>query len=844
MVRGLRLVARCYNGPMTTHDDALTPALDWFGGHGWTPFAFQQEIWRAYLAGESGLAHAATGTGKSYAAWFGPLLQWLAANPDRARWPAQPPRLRVLWITPLRALAADTEQALRAPLVDLGLPWTVERRTGDVSSHAKGRQLKKPPTALITTPESLSLLLSQPDARTFFADLEAVVVDEWHELMGTKRGVQAELCLARLRGWRPSLRTWGLSATLGNLDTALAVLLGADAAGSARPGRLVRGEAPKSVVIDSLLPDRVDRFPWAGHLGLKMLPQVVDAIEEGRTALVFTNTRSQTELWYQALINARPDWAGDIALHHSSLSPDTRQWVEDGLKDGYLRCVVCTSSLDLGVDFSPVDRVLQVGSPKGVARLLQRAGRSGHQPGVESRATCVPTHAFELVEVAAARHAIAAGHVEGREPPDKPLDVLVQHLVTVALGGGFVESELLAEVRTAYSYRTLGDDEWQWALDFVVNGGDALHAYPEYKRISLDDGRYVVGDRQIGTRHRLSIGTIVGDAQIEVRYLNGPSLGTIVENFVARLKPGDRFLFAGRVLELVRVREMTAWVRRANSSRGAVPRWTGANLPISTELGEAMRAKLADAALGVLDDPEMLAVAPVLRLQAKWSCIPALDELLVERVKTREGHHLFVYPFAGRLVNMGLAALFAYRLGQIQPLTATVTATDYGFELLSPEPAPLDEALAATPPLFDTTRLLEDIPASLNASELARRQFREVARVAGLIFEGFPGRKVRARHVQASSDLFFDVFQKYDAGNLLLTQARREVLLRQLEATRLAHTLTRMAGSKLRLMECARPTPFCFPILVERLQESTVSTESLEDRIRKMTIQLEADAGA
>ncbi len=827
---------------MTMHKHDLTLALGWFARRGWEPFAFQQDIWRAYLNGESGLIHAATGTGKTYAAWFGPLLQWLAQHPDPNRQPAQAPPLRVLWITPLRALAADTEQSLRAPLTELGMPWSVERRTGDSSSHTKSRQLKKPPTALITTPESLSLLLSQPDAHAFFVGLEAVVVDEWHELMGTKRGAQTELCLARLRKWQPSLRTWGLSATLGNLNTALAVLLGVDGSGQPCPGRLVRGETPKSIRIDSLLPDRVDRFPWAGHLGLKMLPQVVDAIAEGRTALVFTNTRSQTELWYQAIINAQPDWAGDIALHHSSLSPDTRQWVEEGLKEGYLRCVICTSSLDLGVDFAPVDRVLQVGSPKGVARLLQRAGRSGHQPGVESRATCVPTHALELVEVAAARHAIATGHIEGREPLDKPLDVLVQHLVTVALGGGFVEQELLAEVRTAYSYRTLGDDEWQWALNFVVNGGDALLAYPEYKRVGLAEGRYVVGDRQIGTRHRLSIGTIVGDAQIEVRYLNGPSLGTVVENFVARLKPGDRFLFAGRVLELVRVREMTAWVRRSNSSRGAVPRWTGTNLPISTELGEAVRAKLADAALGVFEDPEMLAVAPVLRLQTKWSRIPALDELLVERIETREGHHLFVYPFAGRLVNMGLAALFAYRLGQIRPLTATVTATDYGFELLSPEPAPLVEALAATPSLFDTGRLLEDIPASLNASELARRQFREVARVAGLVFEGFPGRKARTRHVQASSDLFFDVFQKYDAGNLLLTQAQREVLLRQLDATRLACTLTHMAASKLLLIDCARPTPFCFPILVERLQESTVSTESLEDRIRKMTLQLEAYA--
>jgi len=829
---------------MTLNPHDLTPALDWFARRGWEPFAFQQEIWRAYLDGESGLSYAATGTGKTYAAWFGPLLQWLAQHPGPARRLVQPPHLRVLWITPLRALAADTEHSLRAPLAELGLPWSVERRTGDVSSYAKSRQLKKPPTALITTPESLSLLLSQPNARTFFADLEAVVVDEWHELMGTKRGVQTELCLARLRRWRPLLRTWGLSATLGNLNTALAVLLGVDRAGQPCPGRLVRGEAPKSICIDSLLPDRVDRFPWAGHLGLKMLPQVLKAITEGRTALLFTNTRSQAELWYQAMINAQPDWAGDIALHHSSLSPDTRQWVEDGLKEGYLRCVICTSSLDLGVDFAPVDRVLQVGSPKGIARLLQRAGRSGHQPGVESRATCVPTHALELVEVAAARHAITGGHLEGREPLDKPLDVLVQHLVTVALGEGFVEEELLAEVRTAYSYSTLENDEWRWALDFVVNGGTALQAYPEYKRVVLADGRYVVGDRQIGTRHRLSIGTIVGDTQMEVRYLNGASLGTVVEHFVARLKPGDHFLFAGHVLELVRMREMTAWVRRANSRRGAVPRWTGTNLPISSELGEAVRAKLADAAQGLFDDHEMLAVAPVLRLQTKWSRIPALDELLVERVETREGHHLFVYPFAGRLVNMGLAALFAYRLGQIRPLTATVTATDYGFELLSPELAPLTEALAATPSLFDISRLLEDIPASLNASELARRQFREVARVAGLIFEGFPGRKMRARHVQASSDLFFDVFQKYDAGNLLLTQAQREVLVHQLESTRLARTLTHMAASKLLLVDCVRPTPFCFPILVERLQESTVSTESLEDRIRKMTLQLEAYADA
>ncbi len=742
-----------------------------------------------------------------------------------------------------RALAADSEQSLLAPIRELGLPWTVERRTGDVSSYAKQRQLKRPPNALITTPESLSLLLSQPHAQAYFGQLEAVIVDEWHELLASKRGVQTELCLARLRTWRAlggtPLRTWGLSATLGNLDTAMAVLTGVQADGSPRPGRLVQGLLPKAIVIDSLIPAQMERFPWAGHLGLKMLPQALAAIEEGKTTLVFTNTRSQTESWFQALLDARPDWAGEIALHHGSLSAETRDFVEHGLRAGSLRCVVCTSSLDLGVDFSPVDRVLQVGSPKGVARLLQRAGRSGHQPGVTSRVTCVPTHAFELIEAAAVRRALVEGHIEGRTPLAKPLDVLVQHLVTIGLGGGFVAEELLAEVRTAYAYRDLSDSEWRWALDFVVNGGHALDAYPEYKRLVQVDGRYVVEDRHIAQRHRLAVGTITGDAQIAVRYLTGGNLGSVPESFVGFLKPGDRFIFAGKVLELVRVREMTAWVRRASSLKGAIPRWMGANLPISPELGAAVREQLDAAAAGVLEGPEMQAVAPILELQAARSAIPRQGELLIERIKTRDGYHLFFYPFGGRLVNQGLAALLAYRLGKLQPLTFTITANDYGIELLSAEPAPLDAALAGEPHLFSAQHLLDDITASLNASELARRQFREIARVAGLVVQGYPGQKVRASHLQASSNLFYEVFRQYDAGNLLLAQAEREVLERQLEQSRLAVTLQGMAAGPIRLLECKRPTPFCFPLLVERMQASMLTTESLEDRVRRMTLQYE-----
>lgn len=825
---------------------AYTYVADWFQQQGWRPFDFQQEVWQSYLDGESGLIHAPTGMGKTYAAWFGPLMQWIAANPDPAHWQsAAPPPLQLIWLTPLRALAADTQQALQAPLTDLGLPWTVERRTGDTSSTAKSRQLKNPPSALITTPESLSLLLSQPNAAVLFRSLQAVVVDEWHELMGSKRGVQAELCLARLRHWRPNLRTWGLSATLGNLDVALAALLGVDETGQPIPGRLVRGLLPKEVIIDSLLPAHIERFPWAGHMGLNMLNSVIAAIEEGRTALVFTNTRNQTETWYQAILTARPDWAGEIALHHSSLAPDTRTWVEDGLRAGFLRCVVCTASLDLGVDFTPVDRVLQIGSPKGVARLLQRAGRSGHQPGVTSRVTCVPTHAFELVEVAAVRDALAAGHVEGRDPVQKPLDVLVQHVVTIALGGGFEPAELLAEVRRSYAYRHLLDDEWAWVLDFVTSGGPALEAYPEYRRVVIENGKYHVPDRQIASRHRMSIGTITSDPMIQVRFLKGGSLGTIMESFISRLKPGDRFTFAGQVLEFVRLRDMTAWVRRSTNRKGAIPAWTGTSLPISAELGAAVRAKLTEAKDGIYASLEMAAVRPILALQLKWSTLPDEDELLIERVETRDGHHLFIYPFEGKLVHQGLAALFAYRLSRLQPITFTLTVNDYGIELLSAEPAPLELALAGTaehPPLFSSQNLLLDIPASLNASEMARRQFREIARVAGLIFQGFPGQGRSARHLQASTSLLYEVFTKYDQENKLLTQAHREVLERQLEQSRLNLSLQRLAAGRVTIVPVKRPSPLSFPLFVERMQ-AQLTSEKLSDRVKKMVMQLEKAAG-
>lgn len=795
----------------------------WFASRGWTPFDFQREVWERYRAGESGLIHAATGTGKTYAAWLGPLRQWIEEAGDPA---AAPRGLRVLWITPLRALAADTEAALAAPLDDLSLPWTLEARTGDTTSTIRKRQRDRLPNALVTTPESLSLFLSRPEAPALFSELRLVVVDEWHELMATKRGVQVELALARLRAFRTRLQTWGLSATLGNLDVARDTLLGVG-----NRGVLVRGMVPKSVRIDSLIPPAIEHFPWAGHLGTAMLPQVVATIEEGKTAIVFTNTRSQAETWFRALLFERPDWAGKIALHHGSLDRKIRRSVETLLSQGKLRCVISTSSLDLGVDFTPVDRVLQVGSPKGVARLIQRAGRSGHQPGVESRVTCVPTHALELIEIAAARDAVRANAVESRCPVDRPLDVLTQHLVTVAIGGGFRADEMLAEVRTTRAYANLSDSEWRWALEFVTSGGPTLRAYPEFSRVEEENGRFIVQNRSIIRRHRLAIGTIVSDSALTIRFLSGGTLGTIEESYISRMRPGERFIFAGKPLEFVRVKEMVVYVRRARRLEGAIPRWMGSRMPLSTELSRAIREKLEEARAGRYEGPEMKSIRPLLEIQGARSIIPAPDELLIERFHSRDGYHLFFYPFEGRLVHEGLGALFAYRMAAIVPITFSVASNDYGFELLSPAAAPIEEALGAG--LLSPAHLVHDIPASLNAAEMARRQFREIARVAGLIFTGYPGASKSLRQLQVSSGLLYDVFVRYDPENLLLDQANREVLERQLEQSRLGKTLDRLSQSRIALIDVERHTPLALPLLVDRTR-GRVSSEKLADRVRRM----------
>jgi ATP-dependent Lhr-like helicase len=796
---------------------------EWVRAQGWEPLPFQLEVWEAIARGESGLVHSSTGSGKTLSVWLGYLPR---AGPR--------PGLKALWITPLRALAADTVAALRAPLAALGLDgWRVEERTGDTSSSAKSRQVRESPDAIVTTPESLSLLLANPAGVEVLRGLEFIVVDEWHELLGSKRGAMLELALARVRRLA-DVQVWGLSATLGNTEEAARVLHPRGC------GRIVRGGVAKEIVVDSLLPPSVERFPWAGHIGLRMAEAVAEELESCRTALVFTNTRAQAEIWYQRLLELRPVWQGAIGLHHGSLDWAERKEVEDGLKEGRLRAVVATSSLDLGVDFSPVDRVFQIGSPKGVARLLQRAGRSGHRPGEPSRVTCVPTHALELIDFDAVRSAIAQGEVEPREPLRKPMDVLVQHLVTLATGAGFTSEEALDEARSTYAFGDLTDDEWGWALDFVCHGGPALGAYPDYKKVVARGGVYRIADRRMAMRHRMNIGTIASDAAMTVQYLRGAKIGTVEESFVSRLKRGDVFAFGGRALEFVMTKDLVCYVRNAGSRAAVVPRWSGGRMPLSTSLAAAVRRTLAATRRGETGTPELALAEPMLEVQRRWSRIPAEDELLIESLRTRDGYHLFLYPLDGRMVHEGLGALLATRLGRWVSTTFRVACNDYGIEILSSEPAPLEEALANG--LLSTEGVVDDVIASLNATEMARRQFREIARIAGLVLPSLPGRQKSVRQVQASAGLLFDVFAQFDPANRLYQQATREALDRQLDESRMIASLRRLASAKLVITYPPKPTPFAFPILVDRLRE-TVSSEDLDARIERMLRTLDREAG-
>ncbi|MEZ4961570.1 MAG: ligase-associated DNA damage response DEXH box helicase [Saprospiraceae bacterium] len=812
--------------------------LDWFYSKNQHPFPFQETAWQHFLNGKSGLLNAPTGCGKTFALFLPILIDWINQHPD---WKDRKKNgLQMLWITPLRALARDIQKAMQEVCSEIGLPWEIGLRSGDTSSAERQRQKKQMPEILITTPESLHILLAQKGHPAVLRSLQAVVVDEWHDLLGSKRGVLVELALSRLKnianraatkqGLGSTLRVWGISATIGNLEEAQQVLLGNDH----EKGVFVKTDMQKRTIVESILPDEIERFPWAGHLGIKLLDKVFPIIEKSRTTLIFTNTRSQSEIWYHTLLDAHPDLAGLLALHHSSIDRELRDWVENALSEGLLKAVVTTASLDLGVDFRPVDTVIQIGSPKGVARFLQRAGRSGHAPHDVSKIYFLPTHSLELAEAAALKQAIENQTVEQRQPYVMCFDVLVQYLCTLAVGEGFRPDEILEEVLSTHCFQYMTVDEWEWVLAFITTGG-SLNAYEEFQKVEKGaDGTWRIASKRTAMRHRLHIGTIVSDAVMKVKYLKGGFIGTVEERFISKMKAGDVFSLAGRTLEFVQIKEMTVYVRRSKAKNAKVPSWLGGRIPLSSNLGETLRNVIQQAAQGDSDSIEIQALAPLFYLQSERSAIPSEGETLTEYIHTKDGHHLFVYPFEGRLVHEVMGALLAYRLSRKMPITFSIAMNDYGFELLSDQPIPLEEANLAA--LFTTENLFDDIQRSINSVEMARRKFRDIAVIAGLVFQGYPGKYKQDKHLQSSSSLIFDVFAEYDPDNLLLRQAYQEVFDFQLEEVRLRAALERISTGKILFHHPGKFTPFAFPIKVDSMREN-LSSEKLAERVKRMQVQ-------
>lgn len=817
---------------------------DWLQAKGRKAFPFQTLTWEHILAHKSGLVNAPTGCGKTYSVFIGAILKFIHTYPED--WNTRKKNgLRLLWVTPLRALAKDIGRAMEEAIEELGIPWKVGIRNGDSTAAERQKQKSSPPEILLITPESLHLLLSGKDHEKYFANLDLIAVDEWHELLGSKRGVQMELAISRIihcNKKKPPC-VWGISATIGNLEEAKDVLLSPILMNdsSNENGIIVSAEMEKNIEVIPIFPAEIEKYPWSGHLGIKLAHEVIPILEKSRSTLIFINTRGMSEVWYQTLLNIAPDLAGTLALHHGSIDRELRLWVEDALHAGTLKAVVCTASLDLGVDFRPVETVIQVGSPKGIARFLQRAGRSGHAPGETSRIYFLPTHSLELVEAAALKEALTEKQVESKQPLIGCFDVLIQYLCTLAAGDGFDIKTTFREISSCFCFREILEDEWIQVIQFITTGGNALQQYDEFQKITLEDGVYRMNGRKNVMRHRMHIGTIVSDAMMKVKWMTGGYVGVIEEWFISKLSPGDVFTLAGRTLELVSIREMTVQVRKSNSKKSIVPSWMGGRMSMSANLGSMLRKKITEAAFFASNDEALIRLGPLLELQANISAIPAADELLIELIETKDGHHMFVHTFEGRLVNEAMAAIVAWRISKDHPISFSFAMNDYSFELLSDQPIPISEENVTA--LFSEENLTETIQRSVNATEMAKRKFRDIAVIGGLVFQGMPGEQKKARHLQSSAALLFNVFMEYDKGNILLRQAFEEVMQSQMEEERLRSMLKRIAKAKIIIKRPNQLTPFSFPVKVDSMRES-MSSEKLEDRVKKMIKAMGVNSGS
>jgi len=788
---------------------------------GHEPFSFQSQTWERYQNNFSGMVVAPTGFGKTFSVFLAVVIDYLN-HPDKYK-----KGLKLIWISPLRSLAKDLAKAMNDAVEEIGLDWAVEVRNGDTATKDRRRQERLMPDVLLTTPETLHLLFSQKKNARWFKNVTCIAVDEWHELLGSKRGVLTEIAISRIRNLSPKLRIWGISATIGNLEEAKEVLIPYDVKTT-----MIRAKEKKKIKITSLLPDQVEELSWAGHLGKQMSSKIIPIIYENTTTIIFTNTRNQSELWYQIIIDEEPDLIGQIAVHHGSIDKVQRNWIEEAISQGLLKAVVCTSSLDLGVDFKPVDCVIQIGSAKGIARFMQRAGRSGHSPFETSKMYAVPTHSLQLIEVAAVKEAVKQHEIEARQPYVLTYDILVQFLVTLAVGEGFKPEETYAFIKQIHAFHYLTKEEFDWCIHFITQGGNTLKSYEEFHKVVLEeDGFYRVKSRRIAMNHRMNIGVIVSEVILFVKFFSGGYIGMVEEYFISKLNKGDAFVLGGKVLEIQQIKDMTVLVKRSKKKKAITPSWMGGRLPLTSGLTHFLRLKLSDALTPNNRERELKFLYPLLKRQETNSHIPRHDEFLIEMIETKEGFHLFVYPFEGRLVHEIMASLIAYRISQIKKLTFTIAMNDYGFELLSDQEIPLTEENMNA--IFSKENLIKDVTASINASEMASRKFRDIAVVAGLVIQTQPGKRKTNKSLQSSSGLLFRVLNDYEPSNLLLKQAYNEVFDYELEKVRLQAAFQRISKSKIILKKASNFTPLSFPLKVDSLR-GTMSNEDLSKRIERI----------
>lgn len=794
----------------------------WMAQKSQEPFQFQSRTWEKYGRGYSGMVVAPTGFGKTFSVFIAVLIDYMN-HPERYK-----KGLKLIWLSPLRSLAKDLAKAMNEVVEEIGLDWTIETRNGDTPQKQRRQQERSMPDVLLTTPETLHLMFSQKKNSRWFKNVQCFAVDEWHELLGSKRGVLTELAIAIVKGLSPHLKIWGITATIGNLQEAQNVLIPYPDLKTIQ----IKAKEKKKIDIISVLPDSVELLPWAGHLGKTMSKKIIPIIYENNTTLIFTNTRNQSELWYQIILDEEPDLMGQIAIHHGSIAKEQRLWIEDAISNGWLKAVICTSSLDLGVDFKPVDCVIQIGSAKGIARFVQRAGRSGHSPYERSKIYFVPTHSLQLIEVAALKEAVKQQQIEDRTPMVLTYDVLVQFLVTLAVGEGFKAEEAFELLLGTHAFSYLTEEEFRWAIQFITQGGNTLKSYEEFHKVVLDeDGIYRVKSRRISMLHRMNVGVIVSDAMLMVKYFSGGYVGMVEEFFVSKLKKGDSFILSGRVLQLVQIKDMTALVKRSKAKKAITPSWKGGRLPLTSYLSHFLRLKLNDSLQPNSREKELKFLHPLMSRQNEYSHIPKSDEFLVELIETKEGSHLFMYPFEGKLVNEILATLIAYRIGQFKPLTFTIATNDYGFELLSDQEMDLDTEKIHN--ILSKENLLNDLVASVNASEMASRKFRDIAVIAGLVVQSQPGNRKNNKSLQSSSGLIFRVLDEYEPENLLLRQAYTEVFNHELDEARMKEAFDRINSCEIIVKRAQSFTPLSFPIKVDSLRNS-MSNEDLAKRIERM----------